>query len=368
MSLAKIIASAAEQFKPQGTLSTIQAYGRGNIHDTYLVIWEGPAPDKFILQRINTRVFPKPEMVMKNIRTYGDHVYKRLQHSLSNSGRRWEVPQVLLTKSGGDHWIGPDGSFWRAFSFIEGARSFDTIQDPAHAGEVGYALGMFHSLTYDLPVENLTDTLEGYHVTPAYLDHYETVVSQKKPPQSPGIHFGLEFIERHRVGVDLLEKARGKGILNLRTIHGDPKVNNVLIDIRTGQAVSLVDLDTVKPGLIHYDIGDCLRSCCNLLGEETNQWERVRFDLDICRAILKGYFYKAGDFLTRYDPQYFYEAVRLITFELGLRFFTDYLEGNIYFKVNHKEQNLTRALVQFRVTESIESQEPALRAIIGDLR
>jgi len=141
-----------------------------------------------------------------------------------------------------------------------------------------------------------------------------------------------------------------------------------MIDTATGQAISIVDLDTVKPGLVHYDIGDCLRSCCNPLGEETERWEEVRFEPALCRAILRGYLSLARDFLTANDYEYLYEAIRLIAFELALRFFTDYLEGNVYFKVRHREHNLARALVQFKLTESIESQEATIRAMIQELR
>jgi Ser/Thr protein kinase RdoA (MazF antagonist) len=153
----------------------------------------------------------------------------------------------------------------------------------------------------------------------------------------------------------------------VRPIHGDPKVNNVMVDTATGCAVSLIDLDTVKPGLVHYDIGDCLRSGANLLGEETEQWDRVRFDPGVGRAILRGYLQQARDFLTDNDLAYLYDAMRLLAFELGLRFFTDYLAGNIYFKARHREHNLKRALVQFKLTESIEFQAPALQGLIREL-
>jgi len=168
--------------------------------------------------------------------------------------------------------------------------------------------------------------------------------------------------------VGILENAREQGKLHLRPIHGDPKANNVLRDPDTGRAVGMVDLDTVKPGLVHYDIGDCLRSCCNPLGEETELWEDVRFDADLCRAVLQGYLSTARAFLSPADYEYLFDALRLLTFELGLRFFTDHLEGNVYFRTGREGHNLARALVQFRLTESIESQESAIRLIIRGLR
>ena len=362
------LAAAADQFKPQGTVIDIHEYGNGNINDTFLVTLDSKTEKHFVLQRINTQVFRQPELIMLNMRTFTEHVRQRLQSAPPSSGRRWEVVRVLLAQGGQDHWLDPGGSFWRAISFIDGAQSFDTIEDVEHAREVGYALGMFHSLLSDLDTERLADTLEGFHITPQYLLHYDEVLAKKKTSKSPEVAYGLDFVSQRRDWVHVLESGREKGRLHLRPIHGDPKVNNVMIDTDTGQAISIVDLDTVKPGLVHYDIGDCLRSGCNLLGEDAEQWEIVRFDPELCQAILQGYLSMAKDFLTDNDYDYLYDAIRLIAFELGLRYFTDYLEGNVYFKADYQEHNLARALIQFKLTESIESQEKTIGVIIQDMR
>ena len=180
--------------------------------------------------------------------------------------------------------------------------------------------------------------------------------------------YGLRFIEERRAWAPLLEDARAQGRLRPRPVHGDPKVDNVMVETGSGRAVGMVDLDTVGAALVHYDIGDCLRSGCNPLGEETEQWERVAFEPELCRAILEGYLPLARDFLGEEDYEPIYDAVRLIAFELGLRFFTDYLAGNVYFKAKSAGHNLARALVQFKLTESIESQERAIRAIVREAR
>jgi|WetSurMetagenome_2_1015567.scaffolds.fasta_scaffold16507_3 hypothetical protein len=362
------LAGAADRFKPGGKVVGIREYGNGNIHDTFLVTVASEAEEHFILQRMNTVVFWQPERVMRNVRTVTEHVRERLEHAPLSSGRRWEMPRVLPAEDARDHWIDPGGSFWRASSFIEAARSFDTVLDPGHAREVGIALGTFHGLISDLKAEELADTLPGFHITPGYLRHYDEVLAGKGAPRSPEGEYCVRFVNARRGFAHVLEGAKARGLLHLRPIHGDPKVNNVLIDMATNQAVSIVDLDTVKPGLVHYDIGDCLRSCCNPLGEEAGQWEAVRFEPDLCRTILDGYLSSAAAFLKEYDYDYLYDAVRLIAFELGLRFFTDYLEGNVYFKAGHAEHNLVRALVQFKLTESIESREESLRTMIQDLR
>ena len=358
----------AEQFKPQGEVIDIREFGNGNINNTFLVTLNAKGEKHFILQRINTRVFRQPELLMHNMRISTEHVRFRLERARLGAGRRWEVPRVLLTQDSLDHWVDSDGSFWRAISFIEGSQSFDAIRDLYHAGEVGYALGMFHNFLSDLPPDRLADTLEGFHIAPRYLRLYDEVLAKYRASKSPEVNYCLQFISERRAWAHVLEDARAQGRLLLRTIHGDPKVNNIMLDSVTGQAISIVDLDTVKPGLVHYDIGDCLRSCCNPLGEETEQWETVYFDSDLCRAVLEGYLPMAGGFLTENDFYYIYDSIRLIAFELGLRFFTDHLKGNVYFTVRRPEHNLARALVQFKLTESIESQAKEILTIIRDIR
>lgn len=360
--------SIAARFRPQGRVIDVREFGSGNINDTFLVTLDEEGEKHFILQRINTNVFRRPELIMQNMSISTGHMRRRLDMAAQNVGRRWEVPVVLPAEDGRDHWLDPDGSFWRAMSFIEGSQAFDTIKDARHAGEVGYALGMFHALLSDLPPGRLADTLEGFHITPDYLRHYEEVLAGHGAIRSPEVHYCMRVVSERSGWANVLEDAKARGRLLLRTIHGDPKVNNIVLDTVTGLAVSIVDLDTVKPGLIHYDIGDCLRSGCNLLGEETEDWEKARFDPDICRAILGGYLPAAREFLTGGDFDYLYDAIRLIAFELGLRFLTDYLEGDVYFRVRRPEQNLARALVQFRLTESIESKASAIRSIIRGLR
>lgn len=358
----------AAQFKPHDNVVEIREYGNGNINSTFLVTLESGKEKNFIIQRINTKVFSQPELIMENMRTVTEHIKGRLNAESFRAGQRWEMPYVLLTEDEQDHWIDQDSSFWRALSFIDNARCFDTINNPDLAKEVGYALGMFHSLLSDIPENTLNDSLKGFHITPLYLQHYNEVLNVSGVKKTPEVNYCIQFIEDRSAWSHVLENARAQKRLCIRTIHGDPKVNNILIDNDSGHAVSIVDLDTVKPGLVHYDIGDCLRSGCNMLGEETDRWEAVEFETDLCESILRGYCSMASKFLTDSDYNFIYDAVRLLAFELGLRFFTDYLEGNVYFKTEHTEHNLQRALVQFRLTESIESQATAINALIKDMR
>jgi Ser/Thr protein kinase RdoA (MazF antagonist) len=362
------LTNIAQQFAATKPVTELQAFGSGNINDTFLVTIADDREPHFVLQRINTHVFQQPALVMQNMRILTEHIGAKLRHSPANLERRWAVPRVLLTADDCDHWVEPDGSYWRAISFIDGSETIDLIQDLEHGREVGYVLGKFHHAISDLDPDRFADTLPGFHITPAYLAAYQQVLPTTTVTVDRAVEHCLNFVRERQEWAGILENAKDAGKLPLRLIHGDPKVNNVLICTTTQQGIGIIDLDTVKPGLVHYDIGDCLRSGCNPLGEETKEWELVQFDTQMCRAILTGYLSQASGFLTEDDYAYLFDGIRLIAFELGLRFFTDYLAGNVYFKVKYPTHNLDRALVQFQLTASIEAQEATIRSIIEELR
>ena len=351
----------ARQFAGNVAVANIRPLGSGNINDTYLV--DGQRP--FVLQRINPEVFPQPRQVMDNLCQFADHARQRLRTDPLQ--RRWEVPAVLRTDDNQHHWVDAQGDVWRGLSFVRGTTTFNTIQNQHHAVEIGYGLGCFHSLLSDLPSTDLVDTLPGFHITPSYLRQYDAAHAHAKITSLEEQHC-CALIAEHREQLSVLEEAKAQGHLPQRPIHGDPKINNILIDTTTGQAVSLIDLDTVKPGLVHYDMGDCLRSSCNPLGEETRQWQAVTFDMGLCEAVLQGYLACASRFLKAVEYDYIYDAIWLITFELGLRFFSDHLAGNVYFKTQRPHHNLERALVQFQLVHSIKAQKQAIQTVIERLK
>ena len=359
----------SQKFDVGGRLVTVESTGSGNVNDTYLAIFRTVfSEERFILQRINCNVFPRPEHIMANMRVITDHVHQRLEAEAHLSDRIWQLPRVIPATDGKDFAIDGDGGFWRAISLIASAHSFDQVQSIEHAYEAGVVLGNFQRLISDIPCEKLHDTLKGFHITPGYLkkldDALETAEGQERLQSSAEAEASLRFVNARREWCSVLENARERGDLTLRPIHGDPKVANIMIDDATGKGTCIVDLDTAKPGLIHYDFGDCLRSCCNPAGEETTDFSRIRFDTDLCEAIVRGYMLYAKDFLTEADRFYLYDSIRLIAFELGLRFFADYVAGDVYFKTRYDGQNLNRARVQFRLTESIEAREGLIRKIL----
>ncbi len=359
----------ASQCQPAETIKAIEPLGNGNVNETFLVQLNGNNQANFVLQRLHTAVFSKPELVMQNLLALSDHVDQKLSEGIPQlNGRRWELPRPLKWADGQQDWLEENGNFWRAITFIDNANCLEVLQDLQQAREVGFGLGMFHLLISDLPATALADTLEGFHITPNYLAEYQQVLKHSQLIASADAEWCIKFIQQRQALAAVLEAAKARGELQLRPIHGDPKINNLMLDAESGQAIALIDLDTVKPGLVHYDIGDCLRSGCNPLGEETTNLAAVHFDLQLCEAILEGYLSVARGFLNEADHHYLYDAIRLIPFELGLRFFSDYLNGSVYFRSDFPNHNLQRALVQFKLTESIEAQEQEIRAILERLR
>jgi len=191
--------------------------------------------------------------------------------------------------------------------------------------------------------------------------------AQKKLAASSEARRIENFIQERREFASIIEDALERGELKLRPIHGDPKITNIMMDDITGLGTAIIDLDTVKPGLIHYDFGDCVRSVCNPAGEEARDLNAVVIDVDSFKALVRGYLKQARNFLTKNDRKYLYDSARLITFELGLRFFSDYLAGDVYFKTNYAGQNLNRARVQMKLCQSIENRESMMRGVLESI-
>jgi Ser/Thr protein kinase RdoA (MazF antagonist) len=344
----------AQEFSGGQPINSITGLGNGLINDTFRVNTDTAA---FVLQRINQQVFPQPERLISNLQQLGRHIRQQAPAAV-----RLKIPKVLLTGKRQGFFQDQEQQFWRALELIPAAESRERLSKRTEAEQVGFALAHFHRLCSTLPTEQLHDTLPGFHNTPNYFQHYQTL--NQSPPKSKSnklFDYCKSFIENFRDNIDTLENARQQGLLIERVIHGDPKLNNFLFQVDSDQIISLIDLDTVKPGLVHYDIGDCLRSCCH--NPENNS-----FDLDYCVVILSSYLQEAGVFFTQADYDFLYAAILLIPFELGLRFFSDYLAGNIYFKVKEPQQNLLRAVAQFQLCENIAKQSIDIENLILVLR
>ncbi|QXP88359.1 phosphotransferase enzyme family protein [Methylococcus capsulatus] len=346
----------AARFLPEGERFLVEPLGGGLINRTWLV--SPAASPRFVLQRLNTRVFAHPGRITVNL----CRIQGRVKQGRSGLAEHW--PDLVAPRAGGDAFIDAEGGYWRAQRYLEGSRVLEHIATERQALEVGRVLGTFHAALGGIDCTELEDTLPDFHIAPAYLARLDAVRTSAGAAD-PSVRQALDFVEARRDFVPVLEREKAAGRLALRIIHGDPKLANILFDRDGERALTLIDLDTVKPGLVHYDIGDCLRSCCNRSGESSDDPGAARFDLALCEAILRGYLAAAGDMLTAEDRDHLYDAIRLIPLELGIRFLADHLAGDVYFRVESRGQNLRRARVQFRLVECIEADETAIRRIVA---
>ena len=360
-------------FDIPGRLVLVEPVGSGNVNDTYLAVFRNAFEEhQVILQHLNCKVFSDPAAIMRNLRTLNNHALPKLEREAATADRIWQMPRIVPTKDGKDFFLDEESRVWRVITRIPSAVTYDQAQGTEHAHECGAVLGHFHKLVSDLDPASMALPIPDFHITPSYLRKYDETLdrlpsAREKIGASSEARRMAQFIEDRRGFASALQKAQERGELKLRMVHGDPKVNNIMIDNFTGKGTAMIDLDTVGPGLVHYDFGDALRSICNGVGEEEANLSKVVFDMDLCSAFCKGYLHEAREFMTNADHAYLYDSIRLITFELGLRFFQDYLAGDVYFKTRHPGQNLNRARVQFRLCESIESKERMIRSMLKGL-
>ncbi|MGB3212866.1 MAG: aminoglycoside phosphotransferase family protein [Desulforhopalus sp.] len=333
----------------------VTSLGHGNINDTYLV---RSTETSFVLQRINSDVFSNPLVVIENFQRITGH----LTHKQDSAGRQLQTASPVLTLNRSLFFQDGHGAFWRGQSYLP-HKSYQTLTSSGQAHQVGEVLAVFHRLLSDLDVQDFANPLPDFHNLPCYLERYDQEIHLRKVAMSEGTRCCLNAIDRYRPKAATLLNAERAGILSVQPIHGDPKVDNFLFS-EQGEAIGLLDLDTVAMGLVHCDLGDCLRSCCNTKGEKGCDGSPVIFDMDICSALLGGYFSKPNTLLSEEERAYIFDAVLLICFELGVRFFTDHLRGNLYFKVVQDGDNLLRAVNQFRLADVIEEREQEIRAMV----
>ncbi|MDT8407033.1 MAG: phosphotransferase [Methylococcales bacterium] len=330
---------AARFFAHGAAINTLEPLGQGLINDTFKVI---AGEDVFVLQRLNHHVFPEPVRIIDNWRCFSRYLPPK---------PALQLPELRAGIQGAWLYHTPQGEVWRAMNYIDAGQTLTTIQHAEHASALGRALAHFHRLLADVPVERLKPTLANFHQTPVYVAAYEALAATVPAASTDWrVAFCHDCIARKKTFAKTLENARNSGVLATKIMHGDPKVDNFLFDRHSVKVIAMVDLDTVGPGLWHYDIGDCLRS---LAGQDDGD-----FNIALAQAFLTGY--QAINALTDTEQALVPVAAELIPFELGVRFFTDYLAGNRYFKITYPEQNLDRAVQQLNISDAVPRHGAAL--------
>jgi Ser/Thr protein kinase RdoA (MazF antagonist) len=338
-------------------------YGMGHINDTYAAVYQqGAVRRRYIFQRINHNVFKHPEGLMANIVAVTSYLSRKIEAAGGDPLR--ESLTLIPTLDGRTHICTDVGDYWRVYVFIEGARTYEAVENPEHVTSAGRAFGRFQALLSDFPAEVLVETIPDFHHTgkrfEAFTKAVEEDVKNRAVSARPEIKFVLQRRDRMTTLVDLLAAGR----LRQRITHNDTKFNNVMIDDRTGEGICVIDLDTVMPGLSLYDFGDSIRSLANTGAEDERDLSRVEFDIGVFELYTRGYLEATRGLLQQSEIDLLPFAAQLMTLECGMRFLADYLQGDIYFKTHAADHNLTRCRTQFKLVEGMEKEEDRTTAIV----
>jgi aminoglycoside phosphotransferase (APT) family kinase protein len=297
---------------------------------------------------------------MKNVMRVTGHLRKKLEaEGAADITRRSLI--VIPTRDGQAFYQNGEGEFWRTFVFIEGAQTFESVQSPRQAFEAGRAFGEFQLHLVDLPGERLLETIPDFHHTRRRFAALQEAVQNDHFNRAREAAPEIEFALRHEPMVAVVLDAMAKGKIPERVTHNDTKFNNVMLDTRTGKAMCVVDLDTVMPGCALYDFGDMVRTTTSPTLEDERDLSKIRMQMPMFRKLAEGYLSTAGGFLTKAERSLIAFSGKLITFEIGLRFLTDFLCGDTYFRIHRPGHNLDRCRTQFKLVESIARQEEAMQ-------
>ena len=350
------------RFVLPGRLVDARRHGNGHINDTYAATYdEAGRQVRYIHQRINDRVFRQPERLMENVARVLAHAAARVR-DLPDPSRR--VLTLVAARDGGAWVRDDDGHLWRTYLFIEGTRTWDVVETPAHAEAAARAFGRFQQLLADLPGSRLHDTIADFHNTRRRFDALVSAVEADDENRAAAARDAIDVAIAHGPDVDRLLDAAAAGDVPERVTHNDTKVNNVLMDALTGEALCVVDLDTTMPGLAAYDFGDMVRTATNAAAEDEPDVTRVASRPEFFEAIARGYLAEAAGFLRPAEIDWLPFAGQLLALEQGLRFLTDHLRGDPYYRIHRPGQNLDRARAQFALMQSIERQQDAFTAIV----
>jgi thiamine kinase-like enzyme len=356
----------AQQFDLQGETLRAIPFGSGHINDTFLV---ETTFQKYVIQRINHDVFKNPAQVMENIALVCEHQ----KHKLTTLGQSTDrkVLEVIRAKqyTGTEKLFIQDEqhNFWRAYLFVPDTATFDVVKDEKQAYQAGKGFGKFQRLLADLNPILLHDTIPNFHNLSWRYEQLESAIQKDLVGRVKSVKTDIDFALAHtQVAVDLANYLQD-GSLPLRVTHNDTKINNVLMDKNTGEAVCVIDLDTVMAGSLIYDFGDLVRTSVSLVAEDETNLDKVQIRMNIFEKLAEGYLSEAQHFMTEKEKSLLVFGGKMITLIMGVRFLTDYLSGDIYYKIKYENHNIDRCRTQFRLVAEIEKEENKMQEIVLNL-
>lgn len=330
-----------------------ESYGNGHINDTYLVTMP-----RYILQRINTSIFTNPDELMDNIENVTAFLREKIAAAGGDPDR--ETLMVVPAKDGGKYFKVDDDNVYRVYRFVENTKSIENSKTAEDLYEAGVGFGHFQKLLADFPVEKLHETIRDFHHTPKRIEALKAAISENKAGRADSVKAEIAFALENAAWADAVVKGMEEGRIPVRVTHNDTKINNILFDQESGKAVCVIDLDTVMPGSALYDFGDALRIGGSTAAEDEVDLEKVRFEVEAFEAFAKGYLSEMKEALTEAEIALLPLSVKLMTCECGIRFLTDYLNGDTYFKIHREQHNLDRARNQFKLVADITDKEALL--------
>ncbi len=356
--------AVAALFRIEGRFVDAAPYGSGHINDTFSMVFSEPGSSiRYIFQRINNVVFRDPPALMENVDRVTRHVRGKLAAEGKNDIDRRTLT-VIPARDGGSYCLDREGRHWRAYNFIEKARTFDTLEEPDQAFQAARAFGHFQRMLADLPDPPLHETIPGFHDGRARFRAFLEALDADAANRAAEAKREIGFLKAHSQIFDRLPDGVKAGELPIRITHNDCKINNVMMDDATGEGICVIDLDTVMPGLSLYDFGDMVRTCTCPAAEDEQDLDKVTMQFSMFERLVRGYLSSAIDFLTREERSLLAFSGKMITLIIGMRFLTDFLAGDRYFKVKRKGHNLDRCRTQFRLVESILRQEEAMNELV----
>ncbi len=357
-----------KHFNFEGYCIDISPYCFGHINDTYALTFKNKHPKtrRYILQRINHHVFKQPEQLMQNVEKVTGHLRKKITTAGGNPER--ETLTLIKTVSGQTFYKSPSDNYWRVYDFIEGAQTYEVVEKLEHIYNAAWAFGRFQQLLSDFPVAQLYETIPDFHHTQKRFHTFIEAVNHDVMNRASGVQDEISFATAHGAETSVLVDMLAEGKLPLRVTHNDTKFNNVMIDDDTGKGICVIDLDTVMPGLSLYDFGEIVRTGANLAAEDEMDIAKVCLDLDIYDALTHGYLDAARSTLTATELQYLPYGPKMMAYENGIRFLTDHLEGDVYYKIHRENHNLDRCRTQFRLVEEMDNKFEQMGRIVEKYR
>ena len=363
----KQLQEISKRFQIYGEILHAETLKIGHINETYTATYDqGGTRVRYIHQKINQNVFKNPVAVMKNVMRVTTHLRKKLEsRNYRDLTRRSLI--VIPTRDGKPFHQNGDGEVWRTFVFVEGVETYEAVQTPDQAYQAGRAFGEFQNLLVDLPGERLVETIPDFHHTRKRFTALQRAIDADHYNRAKDAKPEIDFALRHEPIVDVILNAMAKRRIPERITHNDTKFNNVMLDVLTGEAMCIVDLDTVMPGCALYDFGDMVRTTTSPTLEDETDLAKVKMQMPMFKKLAHGYLSTAGQFLTKPEKAHIAFSGKLITFEIGIRFLTDFLSGDTYFRIHRPAHNLDRCRTQFKLVESIEKQEEAMQKYVDKI-